>query len=169
MKGRLLKKAAALALCAALVTGGIPMQPVAEMFGDFSASIKAFADSTDNITVYFTDTMNWVDVYAYYWDDGPNWPGAAMTFDSTNDYGSAIYKVEIPAETKGIIFNSNGKNTVDITDGIVNGAMWYTTDAMNYGSYTTGYVAPENPQSGNSSGTPSGNSSGNSSDDDLEF
>ena len=41
MKGRLLKKAAALSLAALLVTGGIPVQPIADLAREFSVTASA--------------------------------------------------------------------------------------------------------------------------------
>ena len=52
MKGRFLKKAAALVLSAVLVTGGVPLQPIADMFG---AAVTASAYGTAPTAV--TDTL----------------------------------------------------------------------------------------------------------------
>lgn len=51
MKGRLLKKAAALSLAALLVTGGVPVQPIADMFGDLAITARVAS------TVYLTDFL----------------------------------------------------------------------------------------------------------------
>lgn len=51
MKGRLLKKAAALSLAALLVTGGVPVQPIVDMAREFSLTASAeTATSTINIS-----------------------------------------------------------------------------------------------------------------------
>ena len=47
MKGQLLKKAAALVLSALIVLGGLPLQPVADLFGDMA--ITASADSETSV------------------------------------------------------------------------------------------------------------------------
>ena len=47
MKGQLLKKAAALVLSALIVLGGLPLQPVADLFGDLA--ITASADSETSV------------------------------------------------------------------------------------------------------------------------
>ena len=76
-------------------------------------------------TVAFTDTLGWGDIHVYYWDNGPEWPGVAMEKSIVNEYGQQVYTAELPADVKGIIFNGNGDQTVDITSGITNGAQWY--------------------------------------------
>ena len=109
--------------------------------------IGVFVSSANTITVYFVDSEYWGTPNVYYWNDGPDWPGTAMTFDSQNDFGQDIYKAEIPADVEGIIFNGNGNQTVDITENITNGMAWYLNGGSNgfqldVGSYYQG--APEN-------------------------
>lgn len=72
----------------------------------------------DTITVYFTNNQNWSTVNCHYWDGSSStgWPGIAMTYDSTNSYNQDIYKIEIPSNSTGIIFNDGSAQTVDITD-----------------------------------------------------
>ena len=96
--------------------------------------------TTGNIMVYFTDAENYGDVHVYYWNDGPAWPGTAMTEVGTNDYNQKIYRAEIPATAVGIIFNGNGRQTVDITTNIADGSWWYTTDQLDGGKNKVGYV-----------------------------
>ena len=96
--------------------------------------------TTGNFTVYFTDAENYGDVHVYYWNDGPAWPGTPMTEVGTNDYNQKIYRAEIPATAVGIIFNGNGRQTVDITTNIADGSWWYTTDQLDGGKNKVGYV-----------------------------
>ena len=97
--------------------------------------------ATGNITVYFTDSKNWGDVNVYYWNDGTDWPGTAMTFVETNEYNQKIYRAVIPATAVGVIFNGNGKQTADITTNIADGSWWYATDNVNgLNQYEAGYV-----------------------------
>ena len=84
------------------------------------------APAGDTITVYFTDAQSYGDVNVYYWPNGGEWPAATKT--ETNDFGQQIYSAVIPADVEGIIFNGNGRQTVDITEGIEDGAWWYTKD-----------------------------------------
>ena len=96
--------------------------------------------TTGNITVYFTDAQDYGDVHIYYWNDGPEWPGTAMTEVGTNEYSQKIYRAEIPATAVGIIFNGNGNQTVDITENIADGSWWYTTDQLDGWKNKVGYV-----------------------------
>ena len=94
------------------------------------------------ITVKFTDALGWGSANIYYWDNGPDWPGTAMTKAEVNDYGQQVYTATIPANVTGIVFNGGNSQTVDITTGIVNGAWWYTLDEKDNNSYKVGYVEP---------------------------
>ena len=65
--------------------------------------------------VYYKNTNNWSNVYAYYWSDSntkmTTWPGVQMT-----SAGNGTYKIEVPSDAKYIIFNNgNGSQTGDIT------------------------------------------------------
>ena len=91
---------------------------------------------SDTITVYFTNSLNWTNIKIYCWDDDDNesmgeWPGTAMT----KTRGGDVYSAEIPANTSGIVFNGDGKQTVDITEGIVDGAHWQPSGQMEGANY----------------------------------
>ena len=108
-----------------------------------SASAATATDTAaagDTITVYFTDALNWGTANVYYWNDGPAWPGTAMTYKETNDYGQKVYQATIPAAAEGVIFNGNGNQTVDIKTNILNGSQWYTLDEKDGSNYKVGYV-----------------------------
>ena len=96
--------------------------------------------TTGNIMVYFTDAQNYGDVNVYYWNEGPAWPGTPMTEVGTNEYNQKIYRAEIPATAVGIIFNGNGRQTVDINTDIADGSWWYTTDQLDGWKNKVGYV-----------------------------
>ena len=73
----------------------------------------------DTYTVTFTNSLYWSGtIYCYYWVEGENgevsWPGTAMTYSETNDYGQKLYTVEVPSNVNYIIFNNNNSQTVDI-------------------------------------------------------
>lgn len=80
------------------------------------------AASTTNPSTYtmtLTNNYNWSKVYCYYWSDTNSkmvtWPGNAMTYSTTNDYGQSVYTIEIPSEAEYVIFNNGeGTQTVDI-------------------------------------------------------
>lgn len=65
--------------------------------------------------IYYKNTKNWGNVYAYYWSSSDlkmtTWPGVKMT-----NVGSGIYKIEVPSNADFIIFNNgNGEQTGDLT------------------------------------------------------
>lgn len=93
-------------------------------------------------TVYFNNASNWSTVYAYYWDSNKTnlsdaWPGNAitttvnatvqLTFGSTKEY-TGLYKVELPANASGLIFNNGSVQTEDITNITDNGVYQFTSD-----------------------------------------
>ena len=70
-------------------------------------------------TVNFTDSLNWDGtIYCYSWsEDGTStksWPGVAMTYLNTNDYGQKVYSVEVPNTVDYIIFTNGSSQTIDI-------------------------------------------------------
>ena len=105
----------------------------------YAAEKPVAETAADTITVYFTDNAGFGTPNVYYWDNGPEWPGTAMTFSETNDYGENVYKADVPANATGIIFNGNNKQTVDITTGIANNVQWYTANGQDeQGHYNVG-------------------------------
>jgi len=109
----------------------------------------------ETITVFFTDALNWGSVNIYYWNDGPDWPGSAMTYTETNSEGMKVYSAVIPADVDGIIFNGNGNQTVEIETGITDGAQWYTIDEKVGYNYKVGYgESPVQPTTAEPTETP---------------
>lgn len=75
--------------------------------------------SPETYTVKFSNSQHWSGtIYCYYWTDGEDasfaWPGTPMEFVENNDYGEAVYSVEVPSDADFIIFNNNDSQTVDI-------------------------------------------------------
>ncbi len=70
--------------------------------------------------IYFTNTNNWNDVKAYFYkgnsDADGSWPGRSMikTTDEDESYSANNYKIGIPSNADGVIFNGAGGQTVDI-------------------------------------------------------
>lgn len=96
-----------------------------------NTTLYARFEQTD-ITIYFTNNYNWSGtIYCHYWGGSSEstWPGVAMTSVGTNGYGQTQYKVTIPADTTGIIFDNGSGNdkvqTVNITTDIANGKGFY--------------------------------------------
>ncbi len=101
----------------------------------------------DTYTVYFTDALGWGTPNVYYWNDGPEWPGTAMTLDQEdNGFGQKVYKATVPANVAGIVFNGGGKQTVDIKSDIKDGAQWYPINEKdNQGHYKVELAGGEQP------------------------
>lgn len=66
-------------------------------------------------TVYFKNTSNFSNVYAYYWPKGGSgpvaWPGTAMT-KVTDD----VYSIQVPVENNMIIFSDKGSSKIGDLD-----------------------------------------------------
>lgn len=86
---------------------------------------------TKTVDIYFTDNNNWGNVYAYSWGGSATtdkWPGTRMQYVKKNEYGQSVYKIAIPSDSKGLIFNNgNGVQTVDITSNLTNNTGFYLT------------------------------------------
>lgn len=95
-------------------------QPVTEATTVQPTTTEPVTEPTpDTYTVYFTNSLNWTGtIYCYCWEEGANgevsWPGAAMTYVETNDYGQKIYSAEVPSYVNYLIFNNNNSQTVNI-------------------------------------------------------
>ena len=80
-------------------------------------------------TVYAVNNAGWNNVNIYWWGGSSNtvaWPGVEMTSIS----GKKVYSYELPKDAAGIVFNNgSGKQTVDITAGFRNGAVWTIDDS----------------------------------------
>lgn len=88
---------------------------------------ESTSTSSGNITVYFTDSLDWNDIHIYYWGENinnVNWPGSVMIQYRTDEDGKTIYSAEIPGTAEGVIFTGNNNQTVDITNNIANGSHW---------------------------------------------
>lgn len=68
-----------------------------------------------NITIYFSNNVGWSTVNAYLYNDKEgtelkSWPGTAMTFETTNDYGETIYKMDVDVSKYNRVVFNNGKS-----------------------------------------------------------
>ena len=101
-------------------TGSVSVDGISAMVLTKADEGKDSESSSGKVTVYFTNNKNWSNVYAYAWEGTTYplgaWPGSTMTFVETNEYGQAVYCIEVSASAEGIIFNNNdGAQTVDLT------------------------------------------------------
>ena len=99
----------------------------------------------DTVTVYFTDALNWGSVNVYYWPNGGEWPGSAAEKYEVNGYNQQVYKATVPVNVDGIVFNGGGKQTVDITTGIADGAQWYTLNTTDASGHYNVALAGDEP------------------------
>lgn len=92
--------------------------------------------------VTFTNSLNWSGtIKCYYWSNSntnmTTWPGKAMTYLTTNDYGQKQYTFEVPKDATYIIFTDGSSQTVDIpySGGEVR---YYAKTTMSNGAYEVG-------------------------------
>ena len=80
---------------------------------------------TTGVNIYYDNSQTaWSAVNIHYWGaESTNWPGTAMTRDTTHSDYPSLYHYVVPSGTTGIVFNNGaGDQTNDvtnITDGIV--------------------------------------------------
>lgn len=113
------------------------------LFVTISNPANFTAEMTHNAAdknVYFTDALGWGDIHVYYWDNGPEWPGVAMTELYTNEYGQKVYYCELPDDVKGVIFNGNGNQTGDINEPL--GKAYYTKYDNTVGTWSYNNCVP---------------------------
>lgn len=114
-----------------------------------------------NITVYFSDNVNWGKANAYLYNDQTleelsPWPGKAMTFDSVNSMGESIYSLTVDASRfNRIVFNNGKSQTLNAALTVASSGFYvtrqtpknamqlgvYTYGAENYGSKQTVYLS----------------------------
>ncbi len=74
----------------------------------------------ETITVYYVNTTNWENVYAYAWSpEVATWPGEQMTLTEQTTCGYAIYSYVVEENRTGIVFNDGtggaGHQTDDLS------------------------------------------------------
>lgn len=100
----------------------------------------------DKTDFYFTNSLYWSNVYAYYWkksnsDAKYSWPGTLMEKVYTNDMGQDVYKVSIDlVQYDYIVFNNgSGQQSVDVSlTNITNNAFYVNSSKDSAGHYTVG-------------------------------
>lgn len=82
----------------------------------FISAEEATVTPTD-VTLYFVNSSDWAEVYAYVWGDAGElnaWPGEAATKEAEQVNGHDLYSYTFPAQYGNIIFNNNnGAQTGD--------------------------------------------------------
>lgn len=97
----------------------IPDPSLVTNLEDVDVSSGLYPTQTGYQTIVFSDAANWSSVYIYVWNyasDTPAvaWPGAAMKYALTNDYGQKQYVAYIPVEYDRFIINNGTEQTVDL-------------------------------------------------------
>lgn len=59
MKGKIWKKSVAAALALLIVSGGVPIEPIADIFGDMAVSVSAATGEVDLYSCDFSDSSQW--------------------------------------------------------------------------------------------------------------
>ncbi len=91
-------------LAGAFATGETPVDP---------------GQSTENVTVYFVNTLDWAKVNAFVWPAEGNaykeWPGEAATKEAEQVQGYDVYSYTFPETYVNVIFNNGEVQTADLT------------------------------------------------------
>lgn len=122
-----------------------------------------------NITIYFSNNVGWSTVNAYFYNDTEltelkSWPGTAMTYLTTNDFGEKIYKVNVDvSKYNRVVFNNGTSQTLNAAVTVASSGFFvsdqtskktmelgvYSYDTTDYGkkvtvnlSYPAGYQKP---------------------------
>lgn len=101
-----------------------------------------------NITIYFSNNVGWSTVNAYLYNDTElvelkSWPGTAMTYLTTNDYGEKIYKMDVDvSKYNRVVFNNGTSQTLNAALTVASSGFFVTSQtpksAMQLGVYSYG-------------------------------
>ena len=119
----------------------------------FSVKEISEVETSETVTLYFTNNMYWGSVNAYIWKEGGDeyagWPGVAADYVGKNDFGEGVYSITIDTNDYAyVLFNGTGGITVDINvnEAVAGGGGIYCLDTMDEsGHYDVGfyeYIAP---------------------------
>lgn len=145
-----------------------PAEPTTESEPQTMPSYNPVKPDT-NITIYFSNNVGWSEVNAYLYNEEKqielkSWPGAAMTYLTTNDYGEKIYKMDVDvSKYNRVVFNNGKSQTLNAALTVASSGFFvtsqtpktamqlgvYSYDTTDYGakttvklSYPTGYQKP---------------------------
>ncbi|MCR5653979.1 MAG: starch-binding protein [Ruminococcus sp.] len=94
----------------------------------------------DTYTIYAINNAGWDNVNIYWWGSSTSCPSEFPGTEMTSVSGTKVYKYEIPEDVDGFLFtngsSSSTKQSVDITSGISDGAVWTINSTMSSGKYT---------------------------------
>ncbi|MCR5255260.1 MAG: starch-binding protein [Acetatifactor sp.] len=94
------------------INGTIPENGVVVLYNTSASNSGSNSGNSNSTTVYFYNSSNWSQVYAYVWGPGEllgKWPGTKCTAD-----GSKWYKITLPSKPASnlhVIFNNGGNGS----------------------------------------------------------
>ena len=101
-----------------------------------------------NITIYFSNNVNWSTVNAYFYNDEKgtelkSWPGTPMTLETVNDFGEQIYKINVDvSQYNRVVFNNGQSQTLNAAVTVASSGFFITSQtpksAMQLGVYSYG-------------------------------
>jgi len=101
-----------------------------------------------NITIYFSNNVNWSTVNAYFYNDEKgtelkSWPGTPMTLETVNDFGEQIYKINVDvSQYNRVVFNNGQSQTLNAAVTVASSGFFITSQtpksAMQLGAYSYG-------------------------------
>ena len=101
-----------------------------------------------NITIYFSNNVGWGTVYAYLYNEErqlelKEWPGTAMTYETTNEMGEQILKLDVDVSKYNRVVFTNGKSqTLNAALTVASSGFFITSKtpktAMQLGLYSYG-------------------------------
>ena len=126
-------------------------------------------DDPTGRTIIFSNNKGFSTVNIYYWADGSDgpvaWPGEAMTYLDTNEYGETRYTFELPKGMTNYIINDGSQQTVDIPFTGSTGV--YMTDQDAEGHYNVEFYDISGESGGN--GGNGGNEGNNDWNEDTPY
>lgn len=113
-------------------------------YGNGSWSSYAVEEPTvpvkDTYTIYAINNAGWDNVNIYWWGGSTNCPSGFPGTEMSSVSGTKVYKYDIPKDISGLLFAGNAssgtKQTVDITSGIQEGAVWTINTTTSGDKYT---------------------------------
>ena len=114
---------------------------------DEEVTLYAVWEEVDEKEYYITNNKNWANVDCHYWGSSSGdsvWPGVECEFAYINESSENVYKVSVPEDVKGIVFNNgDDQKTVNIEgESLTKGAFYLQGDnsPFNVGTWEVKYV-----------------------------
>ncbi len=146
-----------------------PTEPVTESEPVSTMTTYNPVKPDTNITIYFSNNVNWATVNAYFYNEEKQmemkaWPGTAMKYLTTNDMGEKVYSIDVDvSKYNRVVFNNGQSQTLNAAVTVASSGFFitrqtpksamqlgvYSYDTTDYGAkktvsfdYPTGYKKP---------------------------